>query len=72
MITSRNKYSEVPVIFVLSLIIFLEDISSDCLIEFGVNSSFLDLYFSSLLWVDNVNWPIFIYNTPNLLGIIKL
>lgn len=59
-------------IFVLILIIFFEDVSSDCLIEFGVNSSFLDLYFSPLLWVDNVNWPIFIYNTPNLLGIIKL
>jgi len=54
------------------LIIFFEDVSSDCLIEFGVNFSFLDLYFSPLLWVDNVNWPIFIYNTPNLLGIIKL
>lgn len=59
-------------IFVLILIIFFEDVSSDCLIEFGVNFSFLDLYFSPLLWVDNVNWPIFIYNTPNLLGIIKL
>jgi len=57
---------------VLILIIFFEDVSSDCLIEFGVNFSFLDLYFSPLLWVDNVNWPIFIYNTPNLLGIIKL